>query len=187
MELIAIVKKAKAKDEAAMNELIKKFTPFILKMVGNIYIKGYDRNDLIQMGYLTIIKAVESYNLSSNTSFVAYVTNAIRNNYFYEIRKVSKGNFDDSYEKLVEEGEYFNSSNREESIEEVLLKKEQKEKLKKILKGLSKEQLELLTFSYGGGHGALKEYSRIKGIKYVTMQKRRKKLLELLNFLFNKD
>lgn len=187
MDLITLVKNAKAKDEAAMNEIIKKFTPFILKMVGNIYIKGYDRNDLIQMGYLTIIKAVENYKLSSNASFVAYVTSAIRNNYFYEIRKVSKGNFDDSYEKLVEEGEYFNTGNREDSIEETLLRKEQKEKLKKLLKTLPKEQLELLSFSYGGGHGALKEYSRIKGIKYVTMQKRRKKLLELLKFLFNKE
>lgn len=187
MNIETTVKKAKSKDKEALNELIRQFTPFILKMVANIYIKGYEREDLIQMGYLTIIKAVESYKFSSSSSFIPYVTNAIRNNYFYQIRKVSKGNYDSSFEKLVEEGEHFSNINKEDTIEEILLKKEQREKLKEIIKSLSPEEKELLTFSYGGGHGALKEYSKIKGIKYVTIQKRRKRLLERLREDFNKE
>lgn len=179
MDIETLVKKAKSNDEEALNELIRMFTPFILKLTNSIYIKGYDRDDLIQMGHITIVRAVKSYRLECNR-FVAYVTNAIKNNYYYEIRKVSKGNFDTSYEKMLEEGEYISLAASDISIEDSVLQKEKYKNLKLALEKLSEEDREIIIHSYWKGHGGLKRYSEITGIKYVTLHKRKKAILKKL-------
>jgi len=183
MEIEELVKKAKSKDEKAMNELIKRFTPLILKMTSSIYIKGSDREDLIQIGYLTIMKAVEGYKIDSKIGFTAYVSNAIKNNYYYSIRKVSKENYDTSYEKLLDEGKALKGEEAlKDSVEERVIKKEEHENLNKALNKLTKEERELITFAYKR-YGGLKEYSIITGIKYVTLQKRKKSILKKLRKL----
>lgn len=192
MEIEQLVKKAKANDESAMSELMKRFRPLILKMANSIYIKDYDRDDLIQLGYIAIIKAVSYYNTERNTNFTAYVSNAIRKNYYYEMRKSSKRNYDTSFDKLLEEGkeafdiENFNSSNICDSIEDNVIKKEQIEELKKILKTLKKEERELLFYAYNKDSGGIREYSKITGIKYGTLQKRKRALLYRIRKIYIK-
>lgn len=186
MNIEQLVKKAKSKDEFAVNELIRMFNPLVLKMVSSIYINGSQREDLIQEGYFTIIRAVETYNISSNSSFTAYVSNAIRKNYYYGIRKASKRNFDTSYEKLIEEGKQLSSNHYfEENIEDSIIKKEEHKMLKEALEKLSQEEREFILFCYNEGHGGIKRYSEMSGIKYVTLQKRKKSILKKLRKLLS--
>ncbi|MBU3111039.1 sigma-70 family RNA polymerase sigma factor [Clostridium lacusfryxellense] len=75
-----LVEKAKSKDKFAMENIIEKFNYLIFKESARYHIPGYTTEDLIQHGYLSVIKAIALYKLGSNT-FNAYCINSIRTNY----------------------------------------------------------------------------------------------------------
>lgn len=186
MNIEHLVERGKIEDKLAISELIERFTPLILKIVSGIYIKGYEKEDLIQIGYLSIIKSVKEFDLNRGSSFVPYVYNAIRKNYFNEIRNVAKSNYETSYEKLVEEGNKFNLFNMERSIEDNIIKKEELSSLKAALDKLTEEEKQLIRFSYGVGYGGLKQYCDIYKVKYVTAQKRKNTVIIKLREFYTK-
>lgn len=185
MEIEQLVKKGKTKDNTAVSEIIKRFSPLVFKISNTIYIKGYDREDLIQIGYMTVIKAIDSYDLKRRGGFTAYVSRAIRNNFYYEIRKRSKQNYETSYDKILEERVYLDLISIKENFgtEEKIIQKEECYKLKNALSKLSNEEKEFLFYVLEGGYGALREYSNLKKVSYGTLQKRKKKILEKLKLL----
>lgn len=180
MSIENLVIKGKTEDNLAVSELIEKFTPLILKMVSSIYIKGYEKEDLIQIGYLSIIRSVKEFDLDRGSSFVPYVYSAIRQNYFNEIRNLAKSNYETSYEKLIEEGRYANLSNIVKSVDDNIIRREEICNLKTALDKLIEEEKELIKFSYGIGYGGLKKYSELYKIKYVTAQKRKSTVIRKL-------
>jgi RNA polymerase sigma factor (sigma-70 family) len=182
MNIEQLVKRGKTKDKYAINDIMKKFTPLILKTANSIYINGYDRDDLIQIGYISIIKAIGNYDANKNSNFTAYVSVAIRKNYYYEIRKKSKQNYEISYDAILQNGTHLDLLNggQKYNIEEHIIQKEKHFKLKIALSKLSNDEREFLFYLLENGHGALREYSKIKNIKYETLKKRKKRILEKL-------
>ena len=75
-----LVEKAKAKDSGATEEIIEKFKYLIFKEASRYHIKDYELEDLIQHGYLSVIRAIAMYKLGSN-SFYGYCINSIRMNF----------------------------------------------------------------------------------------------------------
>ena len=75
-----LIEKAKTKDVVATEEIIEKFKYLIFKEASRYYIPGYELEDLVQHGYLSVIKAIAMYKLGSN-SFNGYCINAIRLNF----------------------------------------------------------------------------------------------------------
>jgi RNA polymerase sporulation-specific sigma factor len=75
-----LVEKAKAKESGATEEIIEKFKYLIFKESTRYHIPGYELEDLVQHGYLSVIKSITLYKLGSN-SFYGYCINAIRMNY----------------------------------------------------------------------------------------------------------
>lgn len=75
-----LVEKAKAKEGAATEEIIEKFKFLVFKEASRYHVPGYELEDLVQHGYLSIIKAIAMYKLGSN-SFNGYCINAIRMNF----------------------------------------------------------------------------------------------------------
>ena len=75
-----LVKKAKTGDEEAVVEVINKFKYLILKEASKYHIPSYEFEDLVQHGYLSVIKAIEMYKLGSN-SFNGYCINTIKTNF----------------------------------------------------------------------------------------------------------
>ena len=61
------------------NDLILKWEPKINKMVSNIYIQGYDRDDLAQELRLIVIKAAKLYKPNRNAIFHTYLHTAMAN------------------------------------------------------------------------------------------------------------
>jgi len=61
------------------NDLIQKWEPKINKMVSNIYIYGYDRDDLAQELRLIVVKAAKLYNPNRNAIFHTYLHTAMAN------------------------------------------------------------------------------------------------------------
>ena len=64
----------------ATEVIIEKFKYLIFKEASKYHIPGYELEDLIQHGYLSVIKAIAMYKLGSN-SFYGYCINAIRMNF----------------------------------------------------------------------------------------------------------
>jgi len=75
-----LIEKAKKKDEIATGEIIERFKYLILKEASKYHIPGYEFEDLVQHGYLSVIKAISMYKLGSN-SFNGYCINAIKLNF----------------------------------------------------------------------------------------------------------
>jgi RNA polymerase sporulation-specific sigma factor len=75
-----LVEKAKTKEGAAIEEIIEKFKFLVFKEASRYHVPGYEVEDLVQHGYLSIIKAIAMYKLGSN-SFNGYCINAIRMNF----------------------------------------------------------------------------------------------------------
>ncbi len=75
-----LIEKAKAKEVGATEEIIEKFKYLIFKEASKYHIKDYELEDLVQHGYLSVIKAISMYKLGSN-SFNGYCINAIKMNF----------------------------------------------------------------------------------------------------------
>ena len=75
-----LVRKAKTGDEEAVVEVINKYKYLILKEASKYHIPSYEFEDLVQQGYLSVIKAIGMYKLGSN-SFNGYCINSIRTNF----------------------------------------------------------------------------------------------------------
>ncbi|WP_341429634.1 sigma-70 family RNA polymerase sigma factor [Clostridium magnum] len=75
-----LIKRAKGGDSTAVNEIIEKFKCFIIKQAAKYRIPSYDFDDLVQHGYLSVIKAVNLYK-TGRGSFTTYCTNAVINNF----------------------------------------------------------------------------------------------------------
>ncbi|MBU3091648.1 sigma-70 family RNA polymerase sigma factor [Clostridium sp. CF011] len=75
-----LVEKAKNKESGATEAIIEKFKYLIFKESSRYHIPGYELEDLVQHGYLSVIKAIDMYKLGSN-SFNGYCINSIRMNF----------------------------------------------------------------------------------------------------------
>ena len=75
-----LVEKAKNGDRKSLMDIIERYKFLIIKLAGSYYIPSYEFDDLVQHGYLSVIKAVNLYKLGSNT-FNGYCIHAIRTNF----------------------------------------------------------------------------------------------------------
>ena len=75
-----LIEKAKAKESGATEEVLGNFKYFIVKQASRYHIPGFDLEDLIQHGNLSVIKAIAMYKLGSN-SFNGYCINSIKMNF----------------------------------------------------------------------------------------------------------
>ncbi|MBZ9634664.1 sigma-70 family RNA polymerase sigma factor [Clostridium sp. FP1] len=75
-----LVEKAKTKEGNSTEEIIEKFKYLIFKEASKYHIPSYNYEDLVQHGYLSVLKAIAMYKLGSN-SFYGYCINAIKMNF----------------------------------------------------------------------------------------------------------
>jgi RNA polymerase sigma factor (sigma-70 family) len=188
MEIEKLVELAKTGDKKALEEILLRFRPLLIKLSKSTFILGYEDEDLIQTGYIFIINIIEKYDSKKGTSFTAYVSCALRNNFYNEIRNKVKLKVETSINaKIDETWEIVDLISSEEDIQEDLVKKETYTLLSEALKRLSKEERELLNFVYFN-NGSITKYAKINGVKYITCVKRKTRALEKLKiFLKNQN
>ncbi|CAG7840410.1 RNA polymerase sigma-H factor [Clostridium haemolyticum] len=107
-----LITKAKGGDVESINFIINKYKNFVFKKASGYHIPGYNFEDLVQHGYLSIIKAIRMYKLGSN-SYNGYFLNAISTNFaallkgeikhFREVPADNILNKDKEYEFTVED------------------------------------------------------------------------------------
>nr|WP_246582857.1 sigma-70 family RNA polymerase sigma factor [Clostridium mobile] len=161
----SLVDKAKKGDKSSLEELIKALTPLIMKESSKVYLKGYDREDLIQIGNLSLLKALDKYDMSKK-NFIGYAAMAIKNNFYYLIRKECKENYEASLNKEIGEDIYIEDTLKStEDIEEDFIKKEEYKNLYSALKKLSKEEIYIINWIYFE-RKKLKDYAIKNNISY---------------------
>ncbi|MCY6370971.1 sigma-70 family RNA polymerase sigma factor [Clostridium ganghwense] len=191
VDLDELVEKAKLNDKEAAEEIINRFTKYVAKTASGIYIKGYEMEDIKQIGYLSIMKAIKLYDSSKNKNFTAYLIKTIKNNYYNNIRKMSKRNYEASLDKIIECGMekevFYTSYNIEYNIEEEYIKKEKHWEFGNMLDKLPAKDRELVEYIYKNERGAMVNYAKIKNMKYQACCKRKNRVIKKMAIMIKEE
>lgn len=170
--------KAKAGDKGSMEEIISMFNPLVIKMATSTFIVGYDFEDLKQIGYLSIIKAVKMIDMSRNCNYTAYIYQAVKRNFYYEIRRKVKDQYVTSINKPSEEsgGELGDTIGSDFDLEENYMEKDELGRFIKIIASLDEDEKELIGYLLRHHKGGLTRYSEDKSMNYSTCIKKRNRI-----------
>lgn len=180
-----LVSAAKAGDVKAKENLSLEFTPLIASISKKTFIHDYLRCDLENECFLALFTCLSKYDLNTHR-FVAYATNAIKNNIGYLIRKDKNRNELDGFSTL-----YLNN-NLEEflpskagALDEDLCCLYDYNRLSFALNNkLNDEEKQLISFIFFKNN-TLTNYAYFKNISYVAASKRKKNVLKKLNKYIN--
>ena len=186
--LSEIVKKAKEKDKYSMLTLINKYSPLVDKCSRIYKLKDYEKSDLKQQGNLTILNAINKFNLSKNpNAFDGYTINSIKNKYGTLARTHIKRNTESSLNMISNNDDSCEIINLIEdplNIEENLIKSEETSSLYSALNTLSKEELTLIDVVYLKKSHSLLKYCKENNLPYhISRYKLKKSLEKLKTFL----
>lgn len=164
--------KAKEGEKAAKEEILKMFKPLVISCANNTYISGYDKSDLIQIGYVSILKAIDSFDISSD-SFTSYVSNSVKNNFYYLIRGKARLKYDVNLDEGILS---------EDNTEDMALSSIDTEELKTALEKLSEKDKTLIDYLFFKGY-RLRECAAILHTSKSTVSRRKEKILERLKVI----
>lgn len=176
-----LVIRAKDGDNDAVQEIIKRYRGLVIKEAAKYKIPSYDFEDVVQHGYLTIIKSIEMYKENSS-AFNGYVINAIRNN-FYALLKGKIKNYrevpDDTLLDLDFERYDF-------TIEDQIIAYDEVKRLYRALDILSEEERRIIDEFYFENK-ALKEIACEGNKDYGKTFRMKKKALNKLRKAIEKE
>ncbi|MVX66577.1 sigma-70 family RNA polymerase sigma factor [Clostridium chromiireducens] len=179
----ALVTRCKNNDEEAKEKLAIEFRPLIYNISKKTFINGYYPHDIIQECYQSLFKSVSMYNLEKHR-FVAYATNAIKNNINDLIKRIKTRSSTEGNDALSLHDDVENDFPALEiSTETSLCEMCDYDDLKLALKNLNGEELELIDFVFYRNY-TVKEYAYLKSMCYSTaILKKKTILMKILNNL----
>ncbi|GAA0783038.1 RNA polymerase sigma factor [Hathewaya limosa] len=137
-----LIKRAKEGDRLAIIYIIEKYKPFVIKCASKYNVPAYDFEDLVQHGYLSIIKAIHMYKSNSN-SYNGYILNAITLNFKALLKGEIKHFREMPDEDIMEKEDYYDFT-----LEDEIIAYEEVEKLYSILDTLEKLEREIIKRHY---------------------------------------
>lgn len=186
-DLNDLVIKAKQKDKNAVYKIIDKFMPYVCKIIKNVYINNMDIDDLKQMGCVSILYALKKFDPKINNNFTSYVTRAIKNNYYNEIRKKYKENNNVSIQTIIADDLTIEDSlNSNFDLEDNFIKVCDIKSLKNVLVYLCDDEKKFLYYIYKFPKKAVKKYANEKNISLSCAYDRRDKLFKKIRNLMEK-
>ncbi|MGE5328282.1 MAG: sigma-70 family RNA polymerase sigma factor [Deltaproteobacteria bacterium] len=170
-----------------------------LRLVAHIAKKfentGIDIEDLISVGSIGLIKAVDTFDIERNNKFSTYSGVCIEREILAYLKKYRKTRIEVSFEQplpLIKEGKVIIVSDMLQdtnSIEDYVFNQERITMLYEILGTLSGRDRAIIVFRYGlDGLGDVmkqKEVARLVGVKEDYISKLEKKILKKLRRKFN--
>lgn len=170
--------KAKQDDKEALGKIIEYFMPLILKESSRYIIKCYDYEDLVQHGYLSVIKAVNIYK-GEPDYFIPYCIRAIQLNYKALLKKEIKHHREIPDEFTEDKQDYHFT------IEDEILVFEKTKELYEAIDKLSEEEKRVVSSFYINNNtleeiavGGEKSYNNVRYIKDKAIKKLQKMLKE---------
>lgn len=184
-----LLEKCKAGDKEAMNKLFEIHKGILYKYSCKYFIKGYEREDLEQIGWIEFIKAVEKYEKESGIDFLAFLTILIRNKYLSILsRKENNINLSSLDKPIGEDISLKDNIKDSFSMEEDFERRELLENLEKALNSLSKEDKDFILFIMKKRGNMQKYYEENKKETTLNIVRHRKRkiLRKLQNELSKK-
>jgi RNA polymerase sporulation-specific sigma factor len=173
------VKLAKLGDSESLTKLLIQFKPFIFKTAKDFNIKNYDEYDLVQIGYIALINAVDKYDTSKH-SFSSYVYTTIKNVMKYTARSNNKHKLNLSINASIDGKSSLDFSEfleSRENLENDYLDHEKVVELQKIISDLEPDEFELIFLVYYNNF-SLTDYAAKKKIPYHTIVRKKNAVLE---------
>lgn len=173
------VKLAKQGNSENLTKLLIQFKPFIFKTAKNFNIKNFDEYDLVQIGYIALINAVDKYDISKH-SFSSYVYTTIKNVMKYTARSNNKHNLTLSInasvngQSSIDFTEFLESN---ENLENDYLEHEKITELQKVISDLEPDEFELIFLVYYNNF-SLTDYAVKKGISYSKIVRKKNYILD---------
>ena len=178
-----LVFKCKNGDMLSKEKLAEEFRPLILNISKRTFIDGYEMRDLQSECYQSLFKCVSLYNLEKHR-FVAYATNAIKNNINDLIKKIrirssTEGNDALSLHEDIEK----ELLSQDISLEDLLCDECDYEDLRLAINNLNEEEKELIDFIFFKNN-TIRSYAYFKNMCYSTATQRKNVTLKkILNYI----
>ena len=145
-------------DRAARNELVEHNLRLVAHIVKKYYAVSGEQDDLISIGTIGLIKAVETYNLEKKTKFATYASRCIENEILMYFRARRKTAGDVSLSDCIETGRDGNALSlmdvlcSDEDLFEDLSARQTYKKLYEVMNEvLSERERMVITLRYGLG------------------------------------
>lgn len=128
-----LLKKARAGDAKAREELIKGNLRLVLSVVQRFHNRGESMDDLFQVGVIGLIKAIDNFNLDLDVRFSTYAVPMCIGEIRRYLRddnpvRVSRSMRDTAYKAMQVKEQLINANGKEPTIEEIAEKLEMKKK-----------------------------------------------------------
>lgn len=175
-----LVSASKSGNQKAKETLALEFTPLINSICRRTFIYGYERSDIRNECFTTLFYCIHKYKSEAHR-FIAYATNAIKNNINDLIKKTIKQNGLNNFLtlSLYDDALDFLPSN-ENNLEETLCLLNDYDELSYVINNkLNTEEKQLISFIFFN-ENTLTNYANHKKISYVAASKRKKKVLNKL-------
>ena len=151
-------KRCKAGDKEARNILIERNMRLVAHIAKKYYYSGCDNDDLISIGTIGLIKAIDSYNPDSGTRFATYAGKCLQNEILMYFRSQKKQALESSLNDAVETDKdgnpltYMDIISSDDDITEQI---DLKIKVEKLMKGINENLLpiekQIIILRYGLG------------------------------------
>lgn len=173
------VKLAKKGNSESLTKLLLQFKPFIFKTAKQFNIKNYDEYDLVQIGYIALINAVDKYDTSKH-SFSSYVYATIKNAMKYTARSNTKHKLTLSINASIDgqsSVDFTELLESHENLEDNYLEHEKIVQLQKIISDLEPDEFELIFLVYYNNF-SLTDYAAKKKVSYHKIVRKKNSILE---------
>lgn len=166
--LLEILQNAKMNDSKSMLYLINKYKPLILKYSTSYILKNYEKDDLIQIGSIAVIKATQKYDISHGENYIdCYIINSIKNSYRNLARTQIKYSSESSLNITLDEHDDIESLLKDDyNLENDIIKNMQHLELKNILNSLTDDEFNLIKVSYLTPNLTLYKYCTENNLNY---------------------
>ena len=181
-KIFNILFKAKNHNKDAILFFIEKYQPLIRKYAFKYKLKSFDKDDLIQTGSISVITAINKYDLSKGSDSIdSYIINSIKNGFRNLARNQIKYNDESSLNIPTDEDtEIEDLISDSFNLEEYIINSTMNDLLKNILKALSADEYELIKIAYLTPNTTLYRYCIDHNWNYP---KKRRELLSLISKL----
>lgn len=182
------VKLAKLGNSESLTKVLLQFKPFIFKTSKNFNIKNFDEYDLVQIGYISLINAVEKYDTSKH-SFSSYAYSTIKNAMKYTARENRKHQNTLSINASIDGislNDFTELLKSNENLEIDYLEHEKILEIQIAISNLEPDEFELIFLVYYNNF-SLKDYAAKKKISYSKIVRKKNFILDKLYLILKQN
>lgn len=82
-----LIELAKLGEDKYLEILLERYKPLVLSLANRYFIRGQDRDDVIQEAMIALFKSIQAFDVEKQTSFAAFVKTTTQNHLIDSIRK----------------------------------------------------------------------------------------------------